>query len=275
MTGVVNYDVVIKSGEEPVDMDYALDTLGGASEVTCLLAEAILQKKVVKRRTSANSARAVLHQSFQSSYGQNFALAIDDPIMKARLVEITNPVLAEIMGFYIAEAMYMEPSALSARARHYIDELDYLEDEIVSRIRNPLIRMHKINYRCNWDVDFNFKPDGRQRKIVTLNTRTAANLTHTSVQRERFNIVAMVTRFNSRTGNGRLVLRDENETVAFGFAMPLGMVPPAQKKMVSLNLHNNNGRGDNYIYLSMTVSRVVIMSGETVKYAVHSVRVLE
>lgn len=275
MTGVVNYDVVIKSGDQPVDMDYALETLGGASEVTCLLAEAILQKKVVKRRTSTNNARAVLHQSFQSSYGQNFALAIDDPILNARLVEMTNPVLAEIMGFYISEAMYMQHASLSARARHYIDELEYLEDEIVSRIRNPLIRMHKINYRCNWDVDFNFKPDGRQRKIVTLNTRTATNLTHTTVQRERFNIIAMITRFNSRTGNGRLVLQDENETVAFGFAMPLGMVSSEQKKMVSLNLHNNNGRSDNYIYLGMTVSRVVIMSGETVKYAVHSVRVLE
>lgn len=44
MTGVVNYDVVIRSGDQPVDMDYALETLGGASEVTCLLAEAILQK---------------------------------------------------------------------------------------------------------------------------------------------------------------------------------------------------------------------------------------
>ncbi|APK11833.1 TPA: hypothetical protein RMM48_004014 [Escherichia coli] len=275
MTGVVNYDVVIRSGDQPVDMDYALETLGGASEVTCLLAEAILQKKVVKRRSPANKARAVLHQSFPSSYGQNFALAIDDPILKARLVEITNPVLAEIMGFYISEAMYIQPPALSARARHYIEELEYLEDEIISRIRNPLIRMHKINYRRNWDIDFNFKPDGRQRKIVTLNTRTAANLTHTTVERERFNIIAMVTRFNSRTGNGRLVLQDEDETVAFGFANQLGMVPSAQKRMISLNLHNNNGRSDNYIYLSMTVSRVVIMSGETVKYAVHSVRVLE
>lgn len=48
MTGVVNYDVVIRSGDQPVDMDYALETLGGASEVTCLLAEAILQKKSLK-----------------------------------------------------------------------------------------------------------------------------------------------------------------------------------------------------------------------------------
>lgn len=275
MASNVSYDVVIKSGDQPVDMDYALETLTGASEVTCLLAEAILRKKVVKKRTASNPARAVLHQSFQSSYGQNFALSIKDPELKARLAEITNPVLAEIMSFYIAEALYIQPAELSERAATYVEELEHLEDDIISRIRNPLIRMHKINYRTNWEIEFNYKNDARKKNIVNLTTRTANNLTHTEVQRERFNIVAMVTRFNSRTGNGRLVLIDENETVAFGFAIPLGTVSPSQKKMVSLNLHNNNGRVDNYIYLSMTVSRVIIMSGETVKYAVHSVRTLE
>lgn len=41
----VSYDVVIKSGEQEVDMEYGLDTLSGTAEVTCILAEAILRKK--------------------------------------------------------------------------------------------------------------------------------------------------------------------------------------------------------------------------------------
>lgn len=271
----VNYDVVIKSGDKPVDMDYALDTLAGASDVTCLLAEAILRKKVVKRRTSSNPARAVLHQSFKSSYGQNFELVIEDPELKARLKEMTNSVFTEVMGFYIAEALYLQPNNLSAKANLYIKELEALEDDIISRIRNPLIRMHKINYYKSWDIEFNYKNNAGKKTIVNLNTRTGTNLTHTTVKRERFEITAMITRFNSRTGNGRLVLEGENETVAFGFSMPLSTVLSSHKKLISLNLHNNNGKNDNYIYLHMMVSRVVILSGETVKYAVHSVRAME
>ncbi|ELZ1661147.1 hypothetical protein ACMSWY_000140 [Cronobacter turicensis] len=268
----VNYDVVIKSGDQPVDMDYALETLSGASDVTCLLAEAILRKKVVKRRTSANPARAILHDSFKSSYGQNFELVINDPKLKARLTEMTNPVFSEIMSFYIAEAVYLEPKPLSRKAQSYINEMEDIEDEIISRIRNPLIKMHKINYRNNFSIELNHKVDKIQNNITTLTTRTGTNLTHTKVERARLEVTAVITRFNSRTGNGRLVLEGENETVAFGFAMPLKSVPSAQKRLVSLNLHNNNGRSENYTYLKMIVSRVVVLSGETVKYAVHSVQ---
>lgn len=271
----VNYDVVIKSGNSAVDMDYALETLSGASDVTCLLAEAILRKKVVQRRTASSPARAVLHQSFKSSYGQNFELVITDPKLKARLTKITNPVFTEIMSFYISEALYIQNPPLTERATHYIEELAELEDDLVSRIRNPLIQMHEINYRNNWDIEFNYKSATQKRKIVNLNSRTASNLTYTETKRDKINIIAVVTRFNSRTGNGRLVLMGQDDTVAFGFYVPFGVVPKAQKKIMSLNLHNNNGRRDDFVYLSMVVSKVVIKSGETVKYLIHSARVLE
>lgn len=40
----VNYDVIIKSGDDEVDMEYGLDTLAGTAEVTCLLAGLYLGK---------------------------------------------------------------------------------------------------------------------------------------------------------------------------------------------------------------------------------------
>lgn len=81
----VSYDVVIKSGDQEVDMEYGLDTLSGTAEVTCILAEAILRKKIIKRRTHVNPARAVLKQSFKSSYGQNFDLIVNEPELAAEL----------------------------------------------------------------------------------------------------------------------------------------------------------------------------------------------
>ncbi|HED1243075.1 TPA: hypothetical protein R4S04_000904 [Enterobacter bugandensis] len=270
----VNYDVVIKSGDSAVEMSAALETLAGARDVACLLAEAILRKKVVHRITTSSPATAVLHQSFQSSYGQNFELVIHDAKLNARLIEMTNPVFVEIMSFYISEALYIQNPPLSARAQGYLAELEYLEDDIVDRIRNPLKQMHKINYRSHWDVEFNYKNDQRKRKIVNLNTQTGNNLVYTETKRENIEIIAVVTRFNSRTGNGRLVLQGENDTTAFGFYMPFGTVSASKKKMMSGNLDDNTGKRDDFIYLRMIVSRVVIKSGETVKYLVHSASVL-
>ncbi|WP_449568537.1 hypothetical protein [Lelliottia nimipressuralis] len=271
----VNYDVVIKSGDSAVEMSAALETLAGARDVACLLAEAILRKKVVHRITTSSPATAVLHQSFQSSYGQNFELVINDAKLNARLVEMTNPVFVEIMSFYISEALYIQNPPLSARAELYLGELEHLESDIVDRIRNPLKQMHKINYRNHWDIEFNYKSDHRKRKIVNLDTQTGNNLVYTETKRDSIEIIAVVTRFNSRTGNGRLVLQGEDDTTAFGFYMPFGAVSGPQKRMMSLNLYNNTGKRDGFIYLRMIVNRVVIKSGETVKYLVRSASVLE
>lgn len=271
----VNYDVVIKSGNDAVEMNAALETLSGARDVACLLAEAILRKKVVYKLTASSPATAVLHQSFKSSYGQNFELIINDKKLNARLAEITNPVFAEIMSFYISEALYIQNPPMSKRALEYIEELEHIEDDLVGRIRNPLKQMHKVNYRNHYNIEFNYKKDQNKRKIVTLDTNTGNNLVYTETKRENIELIAVITRFNSRTGNGRLVIEGENDTIAFGFYMPFGTVPEAQKKIMSLNLHRNTGKKDDFIYLKMIVSRVVIKSGATVKYLVHSARVLE
>ncbi len=59
----VSYDLIIESGEEELDMEYGLETLAGTAEVTCILAEAILRKRIIRRRSHVNPARAVLKKT--------------------------------------------------------------------------------------------------------------------------------------------------------------------------------------------------------------------
>ncbi|CQJ04488.1 hypothetical protein OU748_003619 [Yersinia enterocolitica] len=267
----VSYDLVIKSGDQDVDMEYGVDTLGGTSEVTCILAEAILRKKIIKRRTHVNPARAVLKQSFKSSYGQNFDLVVNEPELVAELKKMGRSVFSEVMGYFISESLYLETKEVSPKAASFINGLAEIEDELIERIRRPLLRMHRINLQRNFDIEFNYKKPISKETVINLNTRTATNLTQSKIIKQKVEISAVITRFNSRTGNGRLVLEGEDDTVAFGFYMPLKSIQTAQKRKISLNLHNNNTREDNYSYISMVVSRVVILSGETVKYLIHSV----
>lgn len=44
----INFDVVIKSDDHQVDMDYGLKTLAGTSRVVSTMAEAILKKRFRK-----------------------------------------------------------------------------------------------------------------------------------------------------------------------------------------------------------------------------------
>ena len=267
----VSYDVVIKSGQDDVDMEYGLETLSGTAEVTCLLAEAILRKKIIRRRTHVNPARAVLKKSFTGSYGQNFDLVVTEPELVAELTKISRSVFSEVMGYFISESLYLETKEVSPEAAQVIDGLEEIEDDLIDRIRRPLLRMHKINIQKNYDIELNYKKPADPENVIVLSTRTATNLTQSEILNNKITINAVITRFNARTGNGRLVLDGENDTIAFGFYMPLRAISGAQKSKISLNLHHNNGKTDNYTYLNLVVSRVVVSSGETIKYLIHTV----
>lgn len=269
----VNYNVIIESETNEVDMEYTITTLGGTSEVTCLLAEAILKKRIIKRRTHVNPARAVLKKNFTGSYGQNFDLIIEEPELLSELRRMSKPVFNEVMSYFISQSLYLETQEVSDEAEEVIKGLAEIEDELIDRIRAPLKRMHEINVKKNYDIQLNFKQRNfEDMRVAQLNTRTATNLFHSRIAERRENITAYITRFNARTGNGRLVLSGENETVAFGFYSPLNVIQSAQKRKVSENLHVNNGaQAGVYTYLTLSVSRVRINSGETIKYLIHTV----
>ncbi|AOR65118.1 hypothetical protein [Pectobacterium wasabiae] len=270
----VNYDVIIKSGDDEVDMEYGIATLGGTAEVTCLLAEAILRKVIIKRRTHVNPARAVLKKNFTGSYGQNFDLVINEPELIYELHRISKPVFNEVMSFFISQSLYLETRELSNEAEEVVKGLSDIEDELIGRIRAPLKRMHEINVKKNYNIELNFKQRAHdKKKVIELDTATATNLFKSKVAKKTEEIRAYITRFNARTGNGRLVLEGEDETVAFGFYSPLRIIMSSQKKMISENLHvNNSPSSEGRIYLKLTVSRVRINSGETIKYLVHTVQ---
>lgn len=184
---------------------------------------------------------------------------------------MTRSVFSEVMGYFISQSLYLETKELSPKAASIIEGLGDIEDDLIERIRPPLVRMHRINLQRNFDVELNYKKPAGEQRVAKLDTMTATNLTQSKVKPGQVVIKAVITRFNARTGNGRLVIEGDDDTIAFGFYMPLKSIPAVQKRMISLNLHNNNGRHENYTYLKLTVNKVVVKSGEVVKYLIRMV----
>ncbi len=253
----VSYDLIIESGEEELDMEYGLETLAGTAEVTCILAEAILRKRIIRRRSHVNPARAVLKKNFTGSYGQNFDIVIHDPELISELRRMTRSVFSEVMGYFYVRGNVFKSKQVSPEATVIINDLSDIADELIDRIRAPLIRMHKINLQKNYEIELNYKSPQIKRTSLDLLKLPRQILTDSRVSGQRFDIRAMITRFNARTGTGRLVLEGEDDTIAFGFSSPLRNIPADQKSNVSLNLHTNNGLNDNYTYLTLNVSQVV------------------
>ncbi|HGC1723142.1 TPA: hypothetical protein ACIX36_004278 [Escherichia coli] len=265
----VSLDLVINSGDDEIDMDYALQTLLGASGVTSIITEAILRGKVKENRHQSNEIRTNLKHSFTGSFGQRFDVVISDRKFAARLSSMTRTVFAEVMSYYIYESLFLEGPALSDAAKKVVSGLDDIEDELTKAIRNRLKNMHKISTMCNYSVDLNYRKPGEKQKIITLNKNTALNITELIETNHDHQIEAIVTRFNTFTGNGRLLVRGEEKTTSFGFLNGLKYVTDAQTKKITSNLDANNRLAEEEReYLLLKVRDLTISNGEVVKYLI-------
>lgn len=263
---------MIKSGDNDVDMDYGLKTLSGTSRVVSTLAEAILKKEVSERRTSINDVRTQLKQSFKSSYGQNFCIEVNEPLLKRRLRKIGNDTFCEVMAFYIAESLFIPSDDLSPMAKEVVDDLEEVEDKLLDVLRRGLVDMHKITAMNSFNVELNHKPRGGHKRIATLTPKTAKHITETKEGDKDYEITAIFTRFNSMTGNGRLIVKDDDKTTAFGLAKGLRFVPLEFKKKITANLHSNNGLNkENWNYIKLKVKDLKLTSGEVVKYFINEI----
>lgn len=106
---------------------------------------------------------------------------------------------------------------MSDAAKKVVSGLDDIEDELTKAIRNRLKNMHKISTMCNYSVDLNYRKPGEKQKIITLNKNTALNITELIETNHDHQIEAIVTRFNTFTGNGRLLVRGEEKRLLLVF----------------------------------------------------------
>ncbi|MEI4968362.1 hypothetical protein [Aeromonas caviae] len=265
----ISLDLTINSGDDDIDMDYALQTLSGASGVTSIITEAVLRGKVKENRHQSNEIRTNLKHSFTGSFGQCFDVVIADQKVAARLANMTRTVFSEVMSYYIYESLFLESAELSNAAKKVVKGLEDIEDELTKAIRNRLKNMHKISTMCNYSVDLNYRKPGGKQKIATLNQNTALNITELIETDHDHLIEAIITRFNTFTGNGRLLVNGEERTTSFGFLNGLKYVTDAQTKKITSNLNSNNRLAEEERqYLSLKVRDMTISNGEIVKYLI-------
>lgn len=157
---------------------------------------------------------------------------------------------------------------MSDAAKKVVSGLDDIEDELTKAIRNRLKNMHKISTMCNYSVDLNYRKPGEKQKIITLNKNTALNITELIETNHDHQIEAIVTRFNTFTGNGRLLVRGEEKRLLW-FLNGLKYVTDAQTKKITSNLDANNRLAEEEReYLLLKVRDLTISNGEVVKYLI-------
>lgn len=265
----VNFDLVIGSEDYTVDMQAGLETMHGVSDSTRLISEAILTNKVSTKKTHKSNIRTSLKKTFKGSYGQVFSIETYTKESTNRLREISKDVFSELMAYFLAEAVYQESDELSEKAKAILEELSASTiNKLLSRLREPLKDIHKVNKAFGYPVTIRYRKKVNEPPTVLQKFDKTTNEALDAIQTvEIIDLKAAVTRLNINTGNGRIQLPDETQTVAFGFGNNFKSTGFEIKKMFSENLDQNMGIDPEFrTYLKFKASPVRLLDETIVKY---------
>jgi hypothetical protein len=267
---MIDLDAVIETPDETVDMKAGLDTLQGLSDAVRCVTETVLIEKVPERKSHKSSVRTSLKRSFKGSYGQIFSIDIYDEDLKTKFRRIGRATFVELLAYYLQESIYEDTRPLSDKAKKIDDKLADKSEQLVQQIRKSMLEnIHAVPSQFNHDVKIRFR-QSRDEQIVLakFNSDTALVLDAVADDEEQI-ITASITRLNINTGNGRLKVVGEKETIPFGFDGPYKDVKLKDKKMLSENLDKNNGVEDeDRVSLNLTVIPLRLLDRKIVKFVV-------
>ncbi|NUW66942.1 hypothetical protein [Vibrio coralliilyticus] len=264
-------DLIIQTEEHAVDMKTGLETISGASEAVRSVVEAAITDNVSQRNTSANKVRNKMMESFEGSYGLVFEVGTEDPELKAKLRNIGNENMSQVISYFMSEALYQESPPLTPAAAAVVEGISgETQEQLIEKLRrSPLQNAASVpsSYGHNVLIKTHTGEFDR-REVITISQHSKTNLSP-KANSEALNLRACITRLNINTGNGRLLIEGESETVAFGFPSAYKEVRVAARKRFSENLDKNNGlSSDQWEYIDITATTLRLKSGHIIKYLI-------
>lgn len=264
----VKFDFLIDSEEFSIDMKTGLESLQGVSDTFRLIGEALLTDDVADRKTHRNEVRTNLEKNFKGSYGQIFSLEPHDKDAIIKLRKMGKDTFAELVEYFIAEALYEDSKGLSPQALEVLDSLSSKTiTQLMKKLRNPLKNLHKINRAFGYILNVRYRKYSHEPILIQkfdTSTYEALNAIET---KEVLEIKAAITRININNGNGRIRLEDGGRTLAFGFGKKFESLPKEIKKIFSTNLNHNMGiNQENWEYLRLIVHPVKLGDDSIIKY---------
>jgi hypothetical protein len=266
----LNLDIVIATEDYEVDMKAGLETLQGASEATLSIVETLVTGKVAQRHRGVSSVRTILKKTFKGSYGQVFAVEISDEELQREYRRIGNTTFVELMSYFMKESLYLESADLSVKAQKILDNLGDSAEALIKKLRvSSMENIHKVSTKFDHDVTIRYRKSLNEKVVIARFDKSTVLALQATESDKSTDIIASITRLNINTGNGRLLLKGADETVAFGFGIEYKEVRLEAKKKFSENLDHNNGIDSaNWKNLKIIARPIKLRDGKIVKYIV-------
>jgi hypothetical protein len=235
-------------------------SLFGISQMLLISINAFLNREIITQAPSAKGFRIVLGPSRRGSWEQALQLIVTDPTTIATLKDLGKNAVYDLIKWALLGGVGI-PFTLSYRkSQRRARELERENDDLQEKLDEALKRAHAPVKQQGLTVHV---MSGRTL-LATYDDMTLQYIETEIFDEETSLLEVAISRFNARTGTGRLI--DSMNAVSVPFA-PVDKLSTRENTRLADNLAQV-ARG-NFVPVKVLVSKVTAANGSIKRYRLH------
>jgi hypothetical protein len=190
---------------------YGSQSLFGISQVLLISLNAFFNREIITQAPSARGFKIVMGRSRQGSWEQALTMIITDPDVAIVAADLGKSALQDLIKWALVGGLGIPFALRYRKARKRIRELERENEDIQEKLDEALRRAHAPVKHQGLNVHI---MSGRT-VLATFDEYTLQYLETEVVSDETDRIECAISRFNTRTGTGRLIAAMDSASVPF------------------------------------------------------------
>lgn len=244
-----------------LDMYHGSKSMQGLSEVIAIATHGIVNKHFIKKTTAAKGFKNEFKTSFEGSFRQRFKIIFNTERTISRINDLTPRSYIELLKKSINEVIGHNIDLTRRTAIRNFSEM-YFSEDISHRISTSLKDVHAPVKNQGYKATLY----AAQTPLAVFNQQTLAYLEEEIPSDERETLIVGISRFNGRTGTGRLIADLEDESFSF---VPANSLVRNKKRMIVRSL--DGVVAGRFLPVRAEVTRVTLNNGMTKFFYLHDV----
>ena len=243
-----------------LDAYYGAQSLIGISQLLLISLNAYINREIITQATSAKGFRLSLGFSRKGSWTQEINFLVTDPHTLELLQDLGKNALYDLLKWGLSTGIGIGYIVKHRKATNVIKELRKQNDDLQEKVDEALIRAH--NPVKHQGLSIHIKSN--RTELITFDSSTLEYLETEVVDDEQYALDVCISRFNARTGTGRMISAIDSESIPF---YPEDQLSDKRKALLAGNLALV-ARGQ-FEPLTAYVSKVTSSDGRLKRYILH------
>lgn len=259
-----DFSIVYDTDEEQfdgLDMYYGARSMQGVAETISIATHGIVNEKFISKTTAAKGFKGMFKTSFEGSFKQRFRLSFTSVKTISKIRAITPKSYIELLKYSIHTALGTQEDLARRGSRKVFDRM-YFSEDITHRLFSSLKEIHApVKYQ-----GYKATLYAANTPLAVFNQQSLGYLEEEIISPARESLVVGISRFNARTGTGRLITDIDEESFSF---VPDIRLSKAVKRSLIDSLHGV--AAEVFRPVRVDVTRVTINDGRTKFFILHGV----